>query len=190
MVQKISIFILTLILINCGIGPKYYDNYQNIELKNITPESKVYLNKISQQIKIENNRINISRSSSNQKLIIDNNENLSEIILQSKITKDKWAVQYGYEIFPHINNGQYYYSASYLLLPTNTYNGIRIVPDFFKEFGQQLSNGNIIYSVGCLGGAILAIPGGLIVDIYNIIIGLPSTAIINPWYSYTVVEKK
>lgn len=180
---------IILFLCNCGIGPKYYDKYQNIELNNINNNSKVYFNEVSQPLKTKGYIVEVPRRSSNQKLLIEENGEFSEIILKSSITDEKWATQYGGEVFPHVGKSQNY-SAGYLLLPTNTYIGIRMIPSFLEESGETLFKGQVVSSLTWFGAAVIAIPCGLIVDVYNIVIGLPSTAIINPWYKYTIEQQK
>lgn len=75
-------------------------------------------------------------------------------------------------------------SASILLLPTNTY-------EVFSLLGDSVSamfRGDIKDPLMALGMSFLIMPAAVFVDIYNIFIGLPSTAVINPWHNYRIQE--
>ncbi len=95
--------------------------------------------------------------------------------LYPQITNEKWASGKA-EISRKKST-----TAAILLLPTNTYETVSA----FGETVRDLFKG-VPDSGGITVSFLVFIPMALGVDIYNIFIGFPSTAIINPWINYKI----
>jgi len=99
------------------------------------------------------------------------------INLYYQITDEKWASGKA-EISRKADT-----TAAILLLPTNTYETLSICGQAFGNvFKGDPHTGGIVIS--CLA----FIPMAIGVDIYNVVIGLPSTVIINPWTNYQIQQ--
>ena len=99
--------------------------------------------------------------------------------LHSQITNEKWASGKS-EIGLKGKT-----SAGMLLLPTNTYEVVSVCGQAVGGvFKGEADCGAI--AISCLA----FIPMALGVDVYNIFIGFPSTAIINPWTNYQIQQQK
>ncbi|MBP3346787.1 MAG: hypothetical protein J6L86_07175 [Alphaproteobacteria bacterium] len=72
----------------------------------------------------------------------------------------------------------------HMLLPYNTVAGIGVSVVAMVAVPKYLVKGNFIKVGKHIGYGIAAIPVGLVQDIYNIVIGIPSVYIINPWTNY------
>ena len=89
-----------------------------------------------------------------------------ELNLTSQWTDEKWATAYGSG-----DQTQDVDTSSWgLFVPTHTLESVLLVP--------------------VLGIGILYLPGALLVDIYDLLIGGPSTVIMNPWRSYNIQEEQ
>ena len=95
--------------------------------------------------------------------------------LYPQITNEKWASGKS-EISSKEST-----TAAILLLPTNTYETVSIC-------GQAVWGGlkGEPHTGGVAVSCLAFIPMAIGVDIYNVVIGLPSTAIINPWTNYKI----
>ncbi len=95
--------------------------------------------------------------------------------LYPQITNEKWASGKS-EISLKEST-----TAAILLLPTNTYETVSVCGQaVWGVFKREPHTGGV--AISCLA----FIPMAIGVDIYNIVIGLPSTAIVNPWTNYKI----
>ncbi len=97
-------------------------------------------------------------------------------ILKYKLTGEKWARGGAPELFKSGDK-----SGSVLLLPTNTYGAFSLFGEGFVGTvrGQKHAWELMFLSVSFL-------PLNVVVDVYNLFIGLPSTVVVNPWYDYKI----
>ena len=72
----------------------------------------------------------------------------------------------------------------HMIIPYNTGAAIAVAGVGIISIPELLGKGNFIEAGKNTGISIIAIPVGLVQDIYNIIIGIPSVYIINPWTNY------
>ncbi|MBR6411720.1 MAG: hypothetical protein IKS41_00980 [Alphaproteobacteria bacterium] len=150
-----------LFLFGCVQQPKYYSSVQDIDLvkKYGITDAKV----IYEGKEFESaDIIPIERSYSDKELIIRKKGYQDyHLKLISDWTDEKWAT----ENDVMINNYDVDVSAAYLFIPMGTITSIVTVI-------------GIIY-----------LPWGIANDVYNIVIGAPSTLIVNPWRKFYMEEK-
>ena len=170
MIKNFLITSLCVLLSGCMSSPEYYNNEQTIFLRR--PEnSTLVLEGYESNIK----EIKVKSSPFSLKGIISKEGFEDKTIeIKSHFTDDQWAT------ISHMNGDDKKTSALSLLIPMNT-------------FGYT-SAGFIAGSYGLMGGpvGIITIPVGTVLgfiyglgkDVYNIIIGIPSVIILNPWYEY------
>ncbi|MBR6412637.1 MAG: hypothetical protein IKS41_05710 [Alphaproteobacteria bacterium] len=154
--KKLAVFVC-LILSGCYAGPKYYDSEQYIKVR-VPKDTTLNLN--GSEVKTEKIKLNRSFFSENAVLSKKGFED-KEFKIKSHWTSDKWAEKYELYTYDHpVRSGWY------MLPPTNT-----------------------IYQVSeSISVEPLALPYSLIVglvgDIANLVYGIPSVIIANPWYQY------
>lgn len=121
-------------------------------------------------------RFNVKREYQNKTIKITKHGKANTIFnLYPQITNEKWAS--GKSEIGLTGDT----SAGMLLLPTNTYKVISVCGEAVRDVFKGVPHSGGI-TVSCLA----FIPMAVGVDIYNVIIGLPSTAIINPWTNYRI----
>lgn len=118
----------------------------------------------------------IPRSSSDKQIsIVQNGVEVEKVQLIAELTDEKWAQGIMYEVSQNAGKKK---SAAVLLLPTNTYYGLEeIITDIPRMNGD---NAMVLMAI------IVCLPVSLATDIYNIVIGFPSTAVVNPWFEYSL----
>ncbi len=95
--------------------------------------------------------------------------------LKSQLTDEKWAKGYG----EFIVTGEA--PAAVLLVPSNT---LSVVYALWK--GLRVTFEDPLFGIKMTTLSLAGLPVAMVVDVYNVSIGLPSTAIINPWYNYRI----
>lgn len=173
MLKKINILLILCGLL-CGcVVPNYHSYSQSFPLSNILNTQGLSLEQVrSAEILINQKPVNknrivykdgefvllVSRGSDDKLIsILDEQGEEHKILLRSQITNDKWAYRTGFD-------GEDV-SAGYLMVPTNT--AINFKDNDFYKF-------------------IIALPFSLVADVLNIVVLGPSTALINPWYEYSI----
>ena len=163
--NKLVCIIFCFLLFGCAQQPKYYSSIQNIDLKKeygITNVDLIYEDK---EVK-SSDLISIERSYSDKEVVIKK-EGFKDyhLKLKSDWTDEKWATLKDTMIRDYDSDE----SAARLFIPLGTMESIIAIPAF--------------------GMGLLYLPWGIANDVYNIVIGAPSTLIINPWRKFEVEEK-
>ena len=155
--MKKLILLLSFLLSGC-LFPSYYSHNQRIQFQ--VPEgSQAEYN--GEQLNTSNNWVDLTvyRSWSDKNILIKKHGYQDyHLPLHSVWSDEKWAK------WAPLMAKQEQKSGAFLMTPYNT----------FFVFGHTLEEPPII----------LCLPVALIVDVYNIVIGGPSTALINPWKKY------
>ena len=122
----------------------------------------------------------VKRERKNKIIKITSPDNSDKIInLHYQITDEKWASGKA-EGFSKKET-----TAAILLLPTNTYEVVLL----FSSSVVEVFKGNVIEGGGITIASLAWIPVAVGIDVYNIVIGLPSTAIVNPWTNYKIYQQ-
>ena len=159
--NKLVCIIFCSLLFGCAQQPKYYSSIQDIDLKKEYGIKNVDIIYEDKEVK-STDLISIKRSYSDKEVVIKK-EGFKDyhLKLKSEWTDEKWATLNDVMI----NNYDVDESAAYLFIPVGT----------------------ITCIVTVIG--IIYLPWGIANDIYNIVIGAPSTLVINPWRKFEVEEK-
>lgn len=181
MMKKIFIAAVFLLLTGCaGYMPRYHDSrYADVSLGGleITDDVKAYVDGEPVEILRDGEPfIRVERRCGDRKLkLVRAGKDDLNFTLKRQLTDEKWA--YGELGGDRIGTGDV--SAAWLLLPTNT----AFTLYFFGE-GVGLLFTNPSFGAAMAGGSLAGLPVAVVLDVYNLFIGLPSTALINPWYNY------
>ena len=168
--MRIIVILGLFLLVGCVNSPKYIDSTQKVSLCDIAPIGgikAIYNGKEYHSCDI----IPIEREFRDQQIIIQK-QGFKDYSykLVSEWTDEDWATEG---------------SAATLLLPLNT---IEYLGQFITGIGMTFT-GEYQGLAMIMSGAIVTIPE-FVGDVYNIVIGLPSTAIINPWRKYKYQKEK
>ena len=175
--KKCLIIGFCLILTGCLSLPKYYENEQTIHFTppaNTTltfPENKESILEENEQ------KIKLKRSFSDLKVLLSQEGFESkEITIKSHLTDDKWA-EVGYIVY-----GKDTGSAFYLLPPVNTI-GAPSATLMGSSIKVGISNQPLLIPLIPVA-VVVSLIAGVGLDIYNLVYGIPSVIIANPWYEY------
>jgi len=165
--RKYFAILMMLALMGC-VGPKYYDNLQEISLK--LPQNTTF--KINKEDE-NGSKITAKRSFFTLKGTLSKSGfKNKEIELKSHFTTDKWAIS-TFDTEEDV-------SAYNLLPPRHT-----LLFTFGGIVGAATESPHPVVApiYGTIGG-IVGFVSGVSVDVFNLVISIPSVMIYNPWYEY------
>lgn len=165
-------------LIGGCITPAYYSHKQDISIT--VPEGATAEMNGKKLVKRGNTvRTKVNRSWRDKEITIKKEGYKEEKVkLKSVVTNDKWAGSF-------FGSGRE--SAAFLLIPAHTIisagalvGGIGAMGIGALTLDKEIMGGGA--AIGTMGA--IALPAGLAMDTFNIAVGIPSTAIVNPWAEY------
>ena len=173
-------FLFAIALIGGCITPAYYSHKQEISLT--IPEGAT-AEMDGKPLEQRGNTVQttVNRSWRNKEITVKKEGYKDEKVkLKSVATKDQWADTFGDKE-----------SGANLLIPIHTAIPAAAVvgSPIIAVAGVANHDSDMIATAPAIGAAgLLALPFGIAMDLFNIFIGAPSTAIINPWREYEYNE--
>ncbi len=180
--KKFLLMTLVCLSLSACMTPQYHKSTQNLPVEmpaRSTLPVKAWVNGEQVPVRVTRNGqfyIQLNRDFADKEILLRQGNMVQEIQLKSVWTKDKWARFNNYT--DSVDE-----SAALLFTPANA---LSMGGFFLKETFNPDSGRSWYGRIGTFIAAPLAVIAGVPLDIYNWIIGGPSTPFINPWREYRV----